>query len=68
MIDMYKYEYEQIEKLEDSNAELLEALQMGLRVYEDFMPNIGRCAVQNYAELNEFPMLARAAIAKATKG
>ena len=31
---------------------------MGKRVVDDFLPNIGNCALQNYGELNEFMILA----------
>lgn len=27
---------------------------MGEKVVEDFMPNIGKCALQDYGRLNEF--------------
>ena len=33
---------------------LKEMVAMGRRVVEDFLPNIGQCALQNYGELNEF--------------
>ena len=33
---------------------LKEMVAKGKRVVEDFLPNIGNCALQNYGELNEF--------------
>ena len=35
-------------------AKLRELVRMGRRVVNDFLPNIGRCALQNYGEMNEF--------------
>lgn len=41
--------YEQVE------IEKLKALvRKGRRVVDDFLPNIGNCALQRYDELNEF--------------
>lgn len=37
-------------------AEIIEEL---LLLIEDFMPNIGRCALNNYQRLNEAPIKAR---------
>ncbi len=34
-----------------------DALKMGLEVVEDFMPNIGQCALQDYGRLNDFYMV-----------
>ena len=46
--------------------ELLAVIPRLIAVINDFMPNVGRCALQNYQELNEAPIAARAAIARAT--
>ena len=35
-------------------AELESLVKMGDAVVMDFMPNIGRCALQDYGRLNEF--------------
>jgi hypothetical protein len=37
---------------------LRQLVAMGKRVVDDFLPNIGNCALQNYGELNEFLILA----------
>ena len=42
-----------IDKLED-------LVKMGEEVVEDFMPNIGKCALQDYGRLNDFLMQAAA--------
>lgn len=34
--------------------ELEETLRQGIAVVEDFMPNIGHCALQDYGRLNAF--------------
>ena len=35
-------------------VKLRDLVLMGEKVVEDFMPNIGRCALQDYGRLNEF--------------
>ena len=47
--------------------DLLEALKEMTALYDDILKsnNIGKMCFQNYARLNEAPMLARQAIAKA---
>jgi len=39
--------------------QLRELVKMGEQVVEDFMPNIGRCALQDYGRLNTFLIEAR---------
>lgn len=46
--------------------ELAEALRRMLAVYEALMPGVRYIAVKNYAELNDAPLAARAALAKVT--
>jgi len=40
-------------------AELKQLLRMGVAVVEDFMPNIGRCVLQDYGRLNDFLLATR---------
>jgi len=42
----------------DEITRLRKLVLMGKRVVDDFLPNIGNCALQNYGELNEFMILA----------
>jgi hypothetical protein len=35
---------------------LKELVKMGREVVEDFLPNVGNCALQDYGRLNEFLM------------
>ncbi len=44
------------------HAELLKIIAKGYAVVQDFMPNIGNCALQDYKRLNEFLIEARSAI------
>ena len=44
---------------------LLDIVAMGEKVVEDFMPNIGKCALQDYGRLNEF-LIEAAKVRKAT--
>jgi hypothetical protein len=37
-----------------------ELVVKGLAVVEDFMPNVGKCVLQDYAQLNTFMVDARA--------
>jgi hypothetical protein len=48
----------------DEIERLTALVKMGEEVVMDFMPNIGKCALQDYGRLNEFLMAA----AKATGG
>jgi hypothetical protein len=45
--------------------ELLEACEMQQRLIDDMLRFVGKMALQDYALLNEAPIKARAAIAKA---
>ncbi len=36
------------------NDDMKKLLKMGLEVVEDFLPNVGNCALQDYGRLNEF--------------
>lgn len=51
---------QEIDRLENENTELKKLVKMGEAVVEDFMPNIGKCALQDYGRLNEFLMAAAA--------
>ena len=44
----------EIERLQVRVEELRALLKVGVEVVEDFMPNIGRCALQDYGRLNDF--------------
>lgn len=35
------------------------ALKMGLEIHDEYMSQIGNCASQDYARLNNFPILCR---------
>lgn len=41
---------------EEECRRLRALLRMGVEVVEDFLPNIGSCALQDYGRLNEFLM------------
>lgn len=49
----------------DSHADLVSALERMLGVQEMLMPGLRHIAVPDYQELNEAPLAARAALAKA---
>ena len=40
--------------IDDEVVAALKLVSLGREVVEDFMPNIGQCALQNYGNLNEF--------------
>lgn len=40
------------------------ALSEMLKLHSDFMPNVGRCVIQDYKRLNDAPIAARQAIDK----
>lgn len=44
----------EIAALELERDELKKLVKMGEAVVEDFMPNIGQCALQDYGRLNTF--------------
>lgn len=48
-----------------ASPQLLDACKMQARLIEDMMQFVGQMALQDYALLNEAPIAARAAIAKA---
>lgn len=50
-----------MERLEHENARLKGFVATGLEVVDDFLPNIGRCALQDYGRLNDFCIKARRA-------
>lgn len=39
--------------------DLFTLLKMGVEVVDDFLPNIGQCALQDYGRLNNFMVMAR---------
>lgn len=63
--NLVEYEAAQLKKLWESSREMAEALKAMLKAYEQLMPGLKNIAVQDYANLNEAPILARAALAKA---
>lgn len=63
--------YEAINRAEkaEAKAEQLERLvKMGEAVVEDFLPNIGRCVLQDYGRMNDFLMEANALNSTQEKG
>ena len=65
---VHSYDVDANARLIAAAPDLYDVVPRLLAVIEDFMPNVGRCALQNYQELNEAPIAARAAIAKAEGG
>ena len=53
-------------RLASAAPEMLAACKMQLRLIEGMMRFVGKMALQDYALLNDVPIAARAAIAKAT--
>ena len=51
-----------------TNNEIKTVITDLLTVIDDFMPNVGRCALQNYQKLNEAPINARRLIARLDEG
>lgn len=47
----------------ESTDAMASAIGELLLLIEDFMPNIGRCVLQDYQRLNEAPIEARKAVA-----
>ena len=47
-----------IEKNNQHVDDIRSIAQMGLEVVEDFLPNVGQCALQDYGRLNDFMILA----------
>lgn len=45
---------EHVTDLQGKLHEMQELVKMGEAVVEDFMPNIGQCALQDYGRLNTF--------------
>ncbi len=60
-------EGERVDDLITENTELRALVRLGREVVEDFMPNIGRCALQDYGRLNRF-MREAAALDLRTEG
>lgn len=52
-------------RLADAAPQLLEALEMHQKLFEEMVKYVGKMALQDYALLNDAPMKARAAIAAA---
>ena len=47
-------------EVQDKRIRELEALvAMGVAVVDDFLPNIGKCALQDYGRMNDFMVQAR---------
>lgn len=51
---VYEAQIERIAALEAESARLRNLVLMGAEVVEDFLPNIGRCALQDYGRMNSF--------------
>jgi hypothetical protein len=49
----------EIIQLKTRITELVNLVAMGEKVVEDFMPNIAKCALQDYGRLNEFLLAAK---------
>lgn len=45
------------ERTPPREAEVRRALLMGLQIWDEYLSQIGRCVSQDYARLNEFPLL-----------
>lgn len=52
-----------LNKAASQRDELREVVKELLLVIDDFIPNIGNCALQNYKRLNDAPIRARKALA-----
>jgi len=52
----------QAEQAIEAAEQMKHALREMQALVADFMPNIGRCALQNYARMNDAPIAARQAI------
>lgn len=50
--------HKEIEEATDELTRLRLLVQMGKAVVDDFLPNIGRCALQDYERLNMFMVYA----------
>ena len=58
-------------RLSEANTKLAEAdalIAKGLAVVHDFLPNIGRCVLQDYQRMNEFCSESAARAADPTSG
>lgn len=47
-----------VEANNKKNDDMRQLLKMGLEVVEDFLPNVGQCALQDYGRLNDFMIMA----------
>lgn len=54
MSDYPRYLQLRVAKLEAQLAEADALIAKGLAVVHDFLPNIGRCVLQDYQRMNEF--------------
>mgnify|MGYP001465257580 CR=1 FL=1 len=55
---------QQAEHLIDAARQAQHALEEMDLLVKDFMPNVGKCVLQNYARLNNAPIMAQDALAK----
>lgn len=62
--ERYRRALKQAEDLIDAARAAQHALEEMDLVIADFMPNVGRCALQNYQRLNEAPIKAQDAVSK----
>jgi hypothetical protein len=62
---MFADAFDELEQLRRRNDEAVDALRMMLKAYDSILPGIAGIAVDDYAVLNDAPIAARKAIAKA---
>lgn len=55
-----------IMRLRDERDRLANCLSEMVKLVDDFMPNVGRCTIQNYRRLNDAPIEARRLLAALT--
>ena len=65
--ERYRHALKQAEDALAAAREMRAALGEALKVIDDFMPNVGRCVLQDYKRLNDAPIAARTAIDKFDK-
>ena len=55
-----------VKALRDERDRLANCLSEMVKLVDDFMPNVGRCTIQNYRRLNDAPIEARRLLAALT--
>ena len=57
---------DELQTLRDERDRLANCLSEMVKLVDDFMPNVGRCTIQNYRRLNDAPIEARRLLAALT--